>query len=159
MAARRFPNRLTLAEFFDQHLPRVISDNIIADHYLDLNGFKPVNDKHGHIGGDELLFAVGKRLRRAIRETDMVARLGRDEFAIVQIDMSNPEEAHALSWRIRDTIDQPFEIDQLSISVSASIGTAINAEPFACLSEMLDQADSELYRVKRAMKRLQLVAV
>ncbi|MBB4860738.1 diguanylate cyclase (GGDEF)-like protein [Novosphingobium chloroacetimidivorans] len=89
----------------------------------------------------------------------MVARLGRDEFAIVQIDMSNPEEAHALSWRIRDTIDQPFEIDQLSISVSASIGTAINAEPFACLSEMLDQADSELYRVKRAMKRLQLVAV
>ncbi|MBB3941628.1 diguanylate cyclase (GGDEF)-like protein [Novosphingobium fluoreni] len=128
----------------------------MAVHYLDLDGFKPVNDRYGHAAGDQVLLAVAGRLRNTVRHTDMVARLGGDEFAIVQLGITNEEEAHGLAWRVRDVIQQPFQIDSFSISLTTSIGTVLNFDQGASLDALLRLADAQLYGVKRARQRVLL---
>lgn len=148
------PNRLALSEFFAGRLALSAPETKIAVHYLDLDGFKPVNDEFGHAIGDQVLLAVAGRLRSTVRKPDMVARLAGDEFAIVQVGLKDAEEAYALSWRVRDTIQQPYKVDQFSISVTISIGTVISTDRSSTLDELLQLADEKLYGVKRARRKL-----
>ncbi|WP_159872065.1 diguanylate cyclase [Novosphingobium sp. 9U] len=152
------PNRLALDEFFNARLALSVTGTVVAVHYVDLDGFKPVNDKYGHAAGDQLLIAVADRLRKAIRMSDMVARLGGDEFAIVQFGLKNEDEAFELSWRVRDAMEQPFAIDQSSILITASLGTIVSADRAANLHHLLQLADTQLYGIKRARHRLRLTA-
>lgn len=151
-ALTALPNRLALQEYFAEQSNLVSSARAIAVHYLDLDGFKPVNDRHGHAMGDALLLAVANRLRGAVRSGDIVARMGGDEFAVIQFGLHHAEEAKLLARRIASTIDQPFEVDGLTLAVSASVGTVVSHDRSESLDSLLRTADAELYAAKGRRK-------
>ena len=133
---------------------RAFTDSLDADAahresavcYIDLDGFKEVNDTHGHQVGDHLLREVGDRIRASVRGADVVARLGGDEFAVLCRNC-NRREAAEMSERILDALRQPLEVDGLDLSVTASIGVAIGEHGSR---DLLHRADAALYEAKRA---------
>src|SRR5262245_40641382 len=118
--------------------------------YLDLDGFKAVNDSVGHPQGDMLLIEVARRLRTAIRETDTVARLGGDEFAIVQTSVEQPAAAVALCQRLLQLLAEPYDLDHRQLRLGVSIGVATIPSDGANDVEILRAADHALYRAKAA---------
>ena len=117
---------------------------------LDLDGFKQVNDTRGHEIGDKLLVAVAKRLRENLRERDTVARMGGDEFAIIESSGSQPAAAIALAQRLIAAIGQPYELDGRRSVVSVSIGIAVFPTDGENPDALLRNADTALYRAKQA---------
>ncbi|AIT79445.1 diguanylate cyclase [Novosphingobium pentaromativorans US6-1] len=144
------PNRLALQEYYEENAATISPNGLIAVHYLDLDGFKPVNDTYGHGVGDALLTSVASRLRGAIRSGDIVARLGGDEFAVIQFGLQRADEADLLARRIGATIAQPFEIGDHDVSISTCIGTAVSTDRGQRLDMLLQEADEKLYARKRA---------
>lgn len=149
-ALTALPNRLALREYFETNASTISPKGLVAVHYLDLDGFKPVNDRYGHATGDALLSAVADRLRGAIRNGDIVARLGGDEFAVIQFGLNRAEEAELLARRIQATIAQPFEIADHAISISTCIGTVVSPVRGEPLDVLLQEADERLYASKRS---------
>lgn len=143
------PNRLALQEYFDEHAALTSHNRAIAVHYLDLNGFKPINDRHGHAVGDALLQAVADRLRGAVRSGDMVARMGGDEFVVIQFGIHHADEADLLARRIVATIAQPYALAEHELSISTCIGTAVSNDRSLDLDALLKEADTALYEAKR----------
>lgn len=143
------PNRLALQEYFNEHATLISPNRAIAVHYLDLDGFKPVNDRYGHAVGDALLLAVADRLRGAVRGGDIVARMGGDEFAVIQFGLHHPDEAKLLARRITAAIEQPFQIEQACLAISTSIGTVVNHDRNQGLDALLKSADAKLYEAKQ----------
>jgi diguanylate cyclase (GGDEF)-like protein len=143
------PNRLALREYFDENASLSAPQRLVAVHYLDLDGFKPVNDSYGHSTGDALLAAVAERLNGVIRNGDIVARLGGDEFALLQFGLNRPEEAQIMSRRANGALEQPFMIGGHHIHISVSIGTVTRQVCNSDLDEMLALADRQLYIAKR----------
>lgn len=124
--------------------------------FLDLDGFKPINDSLGHAIGDRLLVAVAERLSAAVRRTDMVARLGGDEFAILQTGLRDPD-ADEVARKLLHTVAQPFVFDGQMVSVTASIGIAIYPLDDEAPHELLNKADKAMYRAKsRGRNRYEL---
>ncbi|HXZ61929.1 MAG TPA: sensor domain-containing diguanylate cyclase [Acidimicrobiales bacterium] len=120
--------------------------------YMDLDGFKPVNDRAGHDVGDELLVAVSARLVRSVRSEDTVARVGGDEFAILMEDVDNPTAARVAAERIVGAVGRPYVVRGHEIVVSASVGIAYSPrgeEDGECL---MRDADLAMYRAKDAGK-------
>ena len=117
---------------------------------LDLDGFKLVNDTHGHGAGDKLLAAVAARLRENCRECDTTARLGGDEFAIIQPLGSQPSAAKALAQRLLHAVQQPFVIDGQRLLVGVSIGIAVHPTGGETPDQLLRSADTALYRAKES---------
>ena len=118
---------------------------------LDLDRFKQVNDTLGHPAGDALLIEVATRLKRLLRETDVLARLGGDEFAVIQAGETNQREAaKSLAERIIAALGQPFDIDGGNINIGTSIGIALAADRDTGADELLKMADLALYRAKSA---------
>jgi diguanylate cyclase (GGDEF)-like protein len=140
-------NRVLLNERLERALSRAHRDEMIAIHHLDLDQFKAVNDTLGHPGGDKLLKMVADRLRSLVRDGDTVARMGGDEFAIVQI-AADPTDATALAQRIIGAISEPFDIDGHQAVIGASIGIAVGPEDGLSPDELLRNADLALYRAK-----------
>jgi diguanylate cyclase (GGDEF)-like protein len=116
--------------------------------YFDLDHFKDVNDTLGHAIGDALLWQVAARLKGAIRETDVAARFGGDEFAILQSDVDDPSFVGALAAKVRDLIAEPYSIEGNEVHISASIGISHYAPAVAGPDAMMIQADLALYRAK-----------
>lgn len=145
----QLPNRLALRESFDADFARPSTDGLIAVHYLDLDGFKPVNDQYGHPTGDALLGAVSQRIRGILREGDVVARLGGDEFAILQRGLHRAEETELTVQRLLHALRQPFRIGSHDIRISACIGTVTTADRRCDLEYLLERADQALYAAKR----------
>jgi len=143
------PNRLALREWFDAHVGRAPRERAVAVHYLDLDGFKPVNDRYGHPIGDALLCAVAGRLSHSLRAGDIAARLGGDEFAIIQRDLGRVEEAELLAHRLSNAMKQPFRIGEYDIRISACIGTVTSTSRTDDLERLLAEADEALYVAKR----------
>jgi len=141
-------NRVRLNEELDRALTRVKRGEIIAAHLLDLDHFKNVNDTLGHPAGDKLLTMVADRLRSAVRETDTVARMGGDEFAIVQVDIGQAAEASLLALRIIDSISAPYDIDGNSVIIGTSVGIAIGPTDGTSPDQLMRSADLALYRAK-----------
>jgi len=116
--------------------------------YLDLDRFKDINDTLGHPTGDELLRAAAERLTHNVRETDLVARFGGDEFAILQTEMADPSAAGALASKVGKALATPFKISGNELRVTVSIGISPFVPGLAGPDAMLAQADLALYRAK-----------
>lgn len=116
--------------------------------YLDLDGFKLINDTRGHEAGDKLLAAVAGRLRDNCRACDTTARIGGDEFAIIQPVGSQPAAATALAQRLLHALQQPFDIGEQRLMVGLSIGIAIHPTGGETPDQLLRNADTALYRAK-----------
>jgi diguanylate cyclase (GGDEF)-like protein len=144
------PNRLALHERYEEGRNSRRRSGLTAVHYLDLDGFKPVNDRFGHAAGDDLLCAVAQRLIGCVRNDDIVARLGGDEFAILQFGLGSSSEAEILAERVGAAVRQPFQIGKHVVQISASIGSITTDATHRKLQDLLGQADHELYSVKRA---------
>ena len=140
------PNRLALREWMDRLGSR--DRGMIALHYLDLDGFKPVNDRHGHPMGDLLLQAVGERLSGLLRPVDCIARVGGDEFVLVQGSTRHASEADLLARRIVRAIAQPFAIGDLRVVIGTSVGYALAAQCGDDLDRLIACADEALCGVK-----------
>lgn len=115
---------------------------------LDLNGFKQINDVHGHAVGDEVLAEVGRRLLYAMRDGDMVARFGGDEFAILATHLSGPEAATNIALRVIDSLDKPIQAGGAVHRVGVGIGIALIPSDAVTAAEVLRKADISLYRAK-----------
>jgi diguanylate cyclase (GGDEF)-like protein len=143
-------NRALLEDRLSQALTRYRrSGEQVALLMLDLDRFKQVNDTLGHNAGDKLVQEVGDRLRALLRETDTVARIGGDEFAIVQV---GPEEADVrrLCERIIQVIRKPFLIGDREARIGVSIGTVLASKERSEGGELMREADAAMYRAKAA---------
>jgi diguanylate cyclase (GGDEF)-like protein len=117
--------------------------------FVDLDGFKGVNDVLGHAAGDELLCTVSERLRACLRPADTVARLGGDEFAILLEDLTCADDATRVARRVLDAVALPFTISGRDTTVTASVGVAFNA-PSDTVDDLLRNADVAMYAVKES---------
>ncbi|MGH6848651.1 MAG: diguanylate cyclase domain-containing protein [Methylocella sp.] len=143
------PNRALFHERLDEALLRVRRDEEkLAILYLDLDRFKNVNDTLGHAAGDKLLAAVAKRLRKCVRDCDMAARFGGDEFAVLQMGLAGPHEADILAERIVAHLSEPYDIDGQPALIGASAGIALAPADGETAEQLLGNADMALYRAK-----------
>jgi len=120
--------------------------------YLDLDGFKSVNDTHGHHAGDRLLTLSAKRLQACVRQSDIVARIGGDEFAILLVDTGAGVDAQRVAELIVDQIRQPFALDGHVVHVSASVGIAMAPADGHTPRAVMHAADQAMYRAKASGK-------
>lgn len=141
-------NRALFNEIVVQHLSLCERNNsTLSILFLDLDGFKGINDQHGHEIGDRLLCMVAARLKAGSRHSDMVARLGGDEFAIVMVGSTMKDSAIVARKLVRKLSD-PYEIDNLVLQISASIGVASYPESGVTVEALLQRADVAMYRAK-----------
>jgi diguanylate cyclase (GGDEF)-like protein/PAS domain S-box-containing protein len=120
--------------------------------YLDLDGFKPINDTLGHGAGDDVLIAVARRLSGAVRDTDMVARLGGDEFAVLCPTVASAAELEALAQRLVEVVAEPVEVRGEQISVGVSVGASLGSAGQTTGDHLVEAADRALYQVKNTGK-------
>ncbi|MFT3815497.1 MAG: diguanylate cyclase [Acidovorax sp.] len=146
------PNRRGLHVALADSLLRSTPQHLVAVYMLDLDGFKPVNDQHGHDVGDELLIAVTRRLQGQVRESDVVARLGGDEFVVMACHLDYPEQAHDLGMKLLDAFRSPFALGDLQIRVGLTIGYAIAPYDSSDAMDLLKLADAAMYSGKQAGK-------
>lgn len=152
-ALTQLPNRNLFWDRLEQALRLAgRSRQTVAVLWLDLDGFKAVNDTLGHAAGDDLLRQVGQRLRGALRESDTAARLGGDEFAVVLATVARSEDATGVAQKIIDRINQPFTLPQGPARVSASIGVALYPDHAGTARALAHHADQAMYAAKRAGK-------
>lgn len=144
------PNRTLFHERLKQALLRgEDSGKLTAALCLDLDNFKNINDTLGHAFGDKLLRALGKRLRRELREHDTLARLGGDEFAVVLSGLETCDAARITAQRLIEAICPPFHIEGHQFSVGVSIGVAVAPDDHHQAEQLLGYADMALYEAKR----------
>lgn len=117
--------------------------------YLDLDGFKPLNEAHGHDAGDELLWIVATRLTRAVRTEDMLSHLGGDAFACLVADVSSREQLIHLASALFDVVSAPVKIGQIKVNLRPSIGIAMCPGDGATAEALIKNADVAMYRAKR----------
>ena len=118
--------------------------------YLDLDGFKAINDTYGHVTGDKVLKAVAARLTEAVGPDGMVARVGGDEFAIVLNEIRHPDQMYGVGYRIQTAFAAPFETGGQHVAISVSIGFAHCPNDARSISVLLQHADRDMYARKYA---------
>lgn len=116
--------------------------------YLDLDGFKEVNDALGHDVGDDVLHALGERLRSAVRGSDVVARLGGDEFTVIVADVGDVSEAGRVAEKLLAAVQRPVQVGAATVRLTTSIGIALFPSDARDPPELLRQADAAMYRAK-----------
>lgn len=141
-------NRTVLAKSLDDALGKIAVGQVAALHVIDLDRFKDVNDSLGHQAGDQLLKAAALRLAGLVRASDTVARMGGDEFAIVQPGLTSPADAGNLAARIVEEFNKPFEVEGLSIFVGATVGISSAPADGQLAEELTRNADLALYCAK-----------
>ncbi len=152
-ALTSLPNRTLLNQHIEQALLTAKRNrNKMALLFLDLDGFKGVNDTMGHHAGDLLLREVSQRLRNCVRETDMVSRLGGDEFVVVMSAINRPEDAAQVAQKIIDAICIPFVIEGYSVNIGTSIGISIYPDDAGDSDTLKKFADAAMYQVKQSGK-------
>ncbi|MCW2614174.1 MAG: domain S-box-containing protein/diguanylate cyclase protein [Frankiales bacterium] len=141
------PNRTLLLERLE-HALETRGEPAIALLFLDLDGFKLVNDGYGHEAGDTVLTQLADRLRHHVRPSDTVARLSGDEFVVLCEQLGHPTEAHVLAERLIAAVGQPFAITSTTVSLGVSIGIAVASEPHTGPDALLRAADQAMFDAK-----------
>lgn len=148
----KLPNRHQFMEKLEYAIVQAHrSGQRLAVMFIDLNGFKQVNDTYGHHMGDELLKGVAGRLKQQVRDADTLARIGGDEFVILMPSVTGREGVETLIDRISTELEPPFAIEEQSLKSSASFGYALFPEDGQTAAELLKIADHKMYREKRAL--------
>jgi diguanylate cyclase (GGDEF)-like protein len=143
------PNRKLLMGLLEQVLKKAqLKGSIVALMFLDLDGFKGVNDTYGHEMGDLLLKSVAQRLTNCIRQSDTVARLGGDEFIVLLCGAQNISNVIKIADTIIQKLNEEFNINNTSINIGASIGISIFPNNTSNPDEMLQMADKAMYEAK-----------
>ena len=144
---------------FEDHLELALAAarrNAGADHrgsvavvFVDLDGFKAINDRLGHLAGDSLLAQVARRLKSALRSVDTVARWGGDEFALVLPDVGGREQAAAVVAKLGDRLRAPYRWRATPLEISASLGLSVYPEDGDTAGRLIERADAAMYADKR----------
>lgn len=143
------PNRTLFHDRLAQALGRIERhQRRVGLIFIDLDGFKVINDRHGHEVGDRLLAALAHRLCGAVRRTDTVARLGGDEFTIIVEGLQHEADAARVACKVLATLREPFELGDQLIGLGASLGIAIASDPGLPPARLIRQADQAMYRAK-----------
>lgn len=146
-------NRQSFMEILAREIERAnLAARTLAVLFLDLDGFKPVNDRYGHAVGDRVLRGTVERIRQALRPVDVVARLGGDEFTVLLTDAPQVPQVRAVAARIIEAIGVPFAIDAHSVSISASVGAAFYPGSATDAAALLACADEAMYQAKQGGK-------
>jgi diguanylate cyclase (GGDEF)-like protein len=147
-------NRTSLGPAFDQAVERARRrGGKLAAMFIDLDGFKPVNDVHGHQAGDRLLAETARRLRSSLRASDMVARLGGDEFFVVLEDMPTIGRLETIARKLLAEIQRPYNIvSGQDASISASMGISIFPDDATDSAALMKNADTAMYEAKQSGK-------
>lgn len=145
------PNRRLLEDRLANALARLARrrNSGVAVIFLDLDGFKEVNDTLGHQGGDELLAAVGQRLLRALRPSDTLARIGGDEFVAMLEDVGSLDDARRVTERIMGALSPPFLLGAREVWVTASGGISLGTDHRIRPDLLIRDADAAMYTAKR----------
>jgi diguanylate cyclase (GGDEF)-like protein/PAS domain S-box-containing protein len=147
------PNRRLLSRHLDQAVQQSRrSGRSLAVCYLDLDGFKTVNDQMGHEKGDQLLIAVTTHLQQVLRHGDTVARLGGDEFVLLLNELEHAHDYHEVIQRALSAVTWPIQLDKTEVSISASIGVTIFPQDGSDADTLLRHADQAMYRAKESGK-------
>jgi diguanylate cyclase (GGDEF)-like protein/PAS domain S-box-containing protein len=149
-ALTNLPNRLLLADRLQQGIIQAQRhQQLLAVIYLDLDGFKSINDKHGHDVGDLVLLETANRMRHSLRDTDTLARLGGDEFVVVMLDLTDLSSSIPMLNRLISAVDQPLLIGELTLHLTASLGVTFYPQvDDVDADHLLRQADQAMYHAK-----------
>jgi diguanylate cyclase (GGDEF)-like protein/PAS domain S-box-containing protein len=147
------PNRVLLSDRINQGMVQCQCLNLsLAIAYLDLDGFKVVNDTYGHDVGDELLITVSQRMKEALRDGDTLARIGGDEFVVVMVDLEKIEDSEPVLKRLLRAVAKPVILGDAVMQVSASIGVTLYPQDGADADQLIRHADEAMYIAKLAGK-------
>jgi diguanylate cyclase (GGDEF)-like protein len=147
------PNRVLLADRLSQAMAVCQRRNLsLAVAFMDLDGFKEVNDNHGHDVGDELLIAVSQRMKKALREGDTLARIGGDEFIAVMVDLESFKDSQPVLERLLKAAADPVILDGEKMQVSASIGVTLYPQDGSDADQLMRHADQAMYVAKQEGK-------
>ena len=147
------PNRVLLADRLQQAmLQSQRRKSALAVAYLDLDGFKPVNDQHGHEVGDQLLVTLSQRMKASLRESDTLARIGGDEFVALLVDIGERRDCELLLSRLLQAAATPVRVDGALLQLSASIGVTLYPQDNADADQLVRHADQAMYLAKQAGK-------
>ncbi|WEF35063.1 diguanylate cyclase domain-containing protein [Pseudoduganella chitinolytica] len=147
------PNRRLLEDRIETTLQHAVrNQRKAAVMYLDLDGFKAINDTHGHAYGDEILKLVAQRLVGSSRKEDTVARVGGDEFVIVLGDVSGLADAREPASKLIEVVSEPYLVNGITLRLSTSIGIALFPDDAASVGDLIHAADNALYDAKRSGK-------
>jgi diguanylate cyclase (GGDEF)-like protein len=162
------PNRHLFMDRLSQAVERAVRHRTaFALLYIDIDGFKPVNDRHGHQGGDELLKGIAVRLTQTIRKSDTAARLGGDEFAVIMEEAADvPGTVQVFGEKLCDALRAPYTLAidgtaPVDVTIGASIGASLfptNHDGAVSLDEVIRSADAAMYRAKKGGKNRIVVA-
>ncbi len=148
------PNRVLLADRLRQNMSQAVRRcKLLAVVFLDLDGFKTINDTHGHAAGDQLLIALAARMKQVLRDGDTLARIGGDEFVAVLIDLEDESACQPLLTRLLEAAAEPVLFGDVTLHVSASLGVAFYPQASELDGDqLLRQADQAMYQAKVAGK-------
>ncbi|MEH6576928.1 MAG: EAL domain-containing protein [Amphritea sp.] len=148
-ALTRLPNRKLMRDRLERAISRSqVKGTMVVLMFIDLDDFKKINDSLGHEVGDKLLIAVSKRLRDAVREDDILARYGGDEFILILEDQEDLYDAEIVARKILTVLAMEFRLQKRSFFISGSIGIAVSPSDGIVAEELLKRADMAMYRVK-----------
>jgi diguanylate cyclase (GGDEF)-like protein len=144
------PNRVLLADRLQQAMSQSQrQDRTLAVAYLDLDGFKPINDRHGHAIGDQFLVTLAQRMKEVLREGDTLSRIGGDEFVAVLVDLEETQDCAPILYRLLQTCAAPITAGDFTLSVSASIGVTFFPQDNGDADLLLRHADQAMYQAKQ----------
>lgn len=143
------PNRRLLEDRLEQAMERARrNDHLVAVQFIDLDHFKPVNDRYGHRIGDLLLQAVAQRLRGQLRAVDTVSRVGGDEFVVVLPEMHTPDAATETAQKVLDALARPYGVEGHALTITPSIGISVYPRDGGDADTLLRRADAAMYAAK-----------
>jgi len=145
-------NRYLLFDQLNNEMEEYGKNGLLAVLFIDLDGFKKINDTYGHILGDHLLKEVAARIKHIVRNIDTVARLAGDEFVVVLSNLNTPDEASIVAHKIRRAIAEKYKLTDIIIRITASIGISLYPSNVDNAEDLLKRADDAMYSVKARKK-------